>query len=286
MLTLQDLISGLPVIASLVIIEGLLSVDNVFGIAALAKELPHHQQRKAIRLGMAGAYVFRVLALLMAAWFIANTWVRWIGAGYLVWLMCSHLTLHDPHGDAPGKSKRVAPTLIGALLQIGLMDLSLSLDNVIAAVGLAPKDPLTQLPVMWPIYAGVLIAILALQAIAPHAMRLLKKYPVLEPTAFILIGFVGVILIYEESYHGVTGAVLHIPSLVKFAGILFIVFVALLHSASAAARRLLDPPIRLAIPLMKAFAALVNLLFLPIAALVNLLVVTITRMIGVFKTKP
>ena len=60
------------------------------------------------------------------------------------------------------------------LLQIGLMDLSLSIDNVIAAVGLAPKDASGD-PVMWPIYTGVLIAILALQQIAPHAMNLLKN---------------------------------------------------------------------------------------------------------------
>ena len=266
MLTTQDLVSGLPVIASLVIIEGLLSVDNVFGIAALAKELPHHQQRKAIRLGMAGAYVFRVLALLVAAWFIANTWVRWLGAAYLVWLMCSHLTRHDPH-EAPGKTKPVAPTLLGALLQIGLMDLSLSMDNVIAAVGLAPKDPLTQLPVMWPIYAGVLFAIIALQAIAPHALRLLKKYPVLEPTAFILIGLVGGILVYEESYHAITGGVLHIPSLGKFAGIVSIVALALLYSGSAATRRLTDPLIGLAFPVMKGFTALVSLVFLPLMQL-------------------
>lgn len=270
MITVHDLLLGLPVIASLVIIEGLLSVDNVLGIAALAKELPEHQQRKAIRLGLAGAYVFRVMALLVAAWLIANTWVRWLGAGYLVWLMCSHLTRHH-HPDDSGKPKHVAPTLMGALLQIGLMDLSLSMDNVIAAVGLAPKDPLTQLPVMWPIYTGVLIAILALQAIAPHAMKLLRKYPVLEPTAFILIGFVGGILVYEESYHVITGGVLHIPPFFKFAGILFIVFLALLHSADASARRLLNPLLHLAIPVMKAFAGLVHLIFLPLTLLVGAL---------------
>jgi len=267
MLTPEELISGLPVIASLVIIEGLLSVDNVFGIAALAKELPHHQQRKAIRLGMMGAYGFRVLALLVAAWFIANTWVRWLGAGYLVWLMCSHLTRHASRDEAPGKPAVVAPSLLGALLQIGLMDLSLSMDNVIAAVGLAPKDPLTHLPVMWPIYTGVLFAILALQSIAPHALRLLKKYPVLEPTAFILIGLVGGILIGEESFHACTGGVLHIPSLAKFASILFIVAIALLYSASVGARRLLDPLIGLARPPMRGFAALVSLMFLPLTRL-------------------
>ena len=73
------------------------------------------------------------------------------------------------------------------------MDLSLSIDNVIAAVGLAPKTPSGD-PVMWPIYVGVLIAILALQQIAPHAINLLKKYPILEPTAFVLIGYVGILL--------------------------------------------------------------------------------------------
>jgi tellurite resistance protein TerC len=88
----QELFTGLSVIAGLVVLEGLLSVDNVLGIAALASELPDHQQRKAIRLGLAGAYLFRVMALLLATWLATNTWVRWLGAGYLIWLMCSHLT--------------------------------------------------------------------------------------------------------------------------------------------------------------------------------------------------
>jgi YkoY family integral membrane protein len=269
-MTVNDFLIGLPVIAGLVIIEGLLSVDNVLGIAALAKELPVSQQRKAIALGVAGAYGFRVMALLVAAWLIANTWVRWLGAGYLVWLMCSHLTRHLPR-PAPRQAKPTPPTLTAALFQIGLMDLSLSIDNVIAAVGLAPKDPLTQVPVMWPIYTGVLIAILALRAIAPHAVKLLTRYPVLEPTAFILIGFVGGILAYEETYQLISGGVLHIPPYFKFAGILFLVILALLYSADASVRRLLNPLIALAQPPMKGFAALVSLIFLPITLLVGVL---------------
>ena len=267
---LQELLNGLPVIASLVIIEGLLSVDNVLGIAALAKELPERQQKTAIRLGLAGAYVFRVLALLVASWLIANTWVRWLGAGYLVWLMCSHLTRHDVDDDS-GTPKVVAATLMGALLQIGLMDLSLSIDNVIAAVGLAPKDPLTDLPVMWPIYTGVFIAILALQAIAPHAMKLLRKYPVLEPTAFILIGLVGGVLVFEETYLWVKGVTVHIPPYFKFVVILAVIWLALLYSADGAVRRLLRPFIRLAKPLMRGFAWLVSTCFLPLVWLGRLL---------------
>lgn len=260
-MTSQEIITGLSTIAGLIIIEGLLSVDNVLGIAALARELPEQDQKRAIRLGLAGAYLFRVLALLVATWLVANSWVRWLGAGYLVWLMCSHLTKEAPP-DEDGKVKVVRATFAGILLQISIMDLSLSIDNVIAAVALAPKDPDGSL-IMWPIYTGVGIAILALQAIAPHAVNLLKKFPILEPTAFLLIGFVGGILIYEESVHVFTGAVIHIPPYYKFAGILFIVFMALLYSSDTGVRRLMRPLIAVSHQLMKGFAGLVNLLFLP-----------------------
>ena len=77
---------------------------------------------------------------------------------------------------ASPRSRAATAGLTGVLVQIGLMDLSLSIDNVIAAVGLAPKNH-DGAPVMWPIYLGVLIAILALQAIAPHAMNLLRRFP-------------------------------------------------------------------------------------------------------------
>ena len=95
-----DLLSGLSVVAGLVVLGGLLSVDNVLGIAALASELPSSQQRPAIRVGLALAYVFRVLALLVASWLTANTWVRWFGSTYLIWLMTSHLTKGHAHDVA------------------------------------------------------------------------------------------------------------------------------------------------------------------------------------------
>jgi predicted tellurium resistance membrane protein TerC len=101
-MTSQEIFDGLAVIASLVLIEGLLSVDNVLGIAALARGLPPDDQKKAIRLGMAGAYLFRVLALLAATWLISNTWVRWLGAGYLIYLMASHLCEEHAVEEADG----------------------------------------------------------------------------------------------------------------------------------------------------------------------------------------
>jgi YkoY family integral membrane protein len=271
----EELLAGLAVIAGLVVIEGLLSVDNVLGIAALARELPEAQQRKAIRIGLFLAYLFRVLALFVAGWLATNTWVRWLGAGYLIWLMSSHLTRGHAHDvgevlidedDTNDDTPAVHPPAQGmriVLLQIGLMDLSLSIDNVIAAVGLAPKNPNGD-PVMWPIYTGVLIAILALQQIAPHAVNLLKKYPILEPTAFVLIGYVGVLLVCEETYHLVTGVPVHLPAYYKFAGILFIIFMALLYASDRTVRRLVTPLVRISVPIMRGIAAVVAIVLWPV----------------------
>jgi tellurite resistance protein TerC len=277
----QELIAGLTVIAGLVILEGLLSVDNVLGIAALASDLPQHQQRKAIRVGLFLAYLFRVLALFVAGWLATNTWVRWLGAGYLIWLMSSHLTRGHAHDvgeqlidDDPGNddrpvARREVRTMKVVLLQIGLMDLSLSIDNVIAAVGLAPKLPNGD-PVMWPIYTGVLIAILALQQIAPHAVNLLKKYPILEPTAFVLIGYVGLILIGEEAYHLITGAPIHLPPYFKFVGILVIIWVALFYEADGAVRRIVRPIVKMSVPVMRAITAVVGVILWPLATLLRM----------------
>lgn len=273
-MSLQEFLSGLSVIAGLVVLEGLLSVDNVLGIAALANELPPKQQRKAIRIGLFLAYAFRVLALFVAGWLASNTWVRWLGAGYLIWLMSSHLTrghahdvgerlIDDDESNDAKPVRRIAPRAFRVvLLQIGLMDLSLSIDNVIAAVGLAPKEADGD-PVMWPIYTGVLIAILALQQIAPHAVNLLKKYPVLEPTAFILIGYVGAILIGEEAYHLITGAPIHLPAYFKFVGILLIIWIALFYQADGTVRRLVTPLITVSVPIMRAITRIVGIILWP-----------------------
>jgi YkoY family integral membrane protein len=281
-MSLDELLAGLSVIAGLVVLEGLLSVDNVLGIAALANELPAAQQRKAIRIGLFLAYLFRLVALFVAGWLASNTWVRWLGAGYLIWLMSSHLTKGHAHdvgealleesesndrspvqGDAPRRLRVV-------LIQIGLMDLSLSIDNVIAAVGLAPKTPSGD-PVMWPIYAGVLIAILALQQIAPHAVNLLKKYPILEPTAFILIGYVGILLIAEETYHLINGVPVHLPAYAKFVGILMIIWIALLYEADGAVRRVVKPIVKMSRPVMRAITQAVSIILWPVEQLLAMI---------------
>ncbi|MEI6713417.1 MAG: hypothetical protein WCO60_06670 [Verrucomicrobiota bacterium] len=246
-----EILEALPVIASLIVIEGLLSVDNALAIAAMASHLPAQQQKMALRLGIIGAYVFRGIALALTNWIIANQWIKVFGALYLVYLMCSHLTRADSEEDGDATANR--PGLLQTVLQIELMDLSLSIDNVVAAVILSPK--------LWVVCTGVFIGILALRYVAGYCIKLLQQFPILAHAAFLLVGFVGGILFFE------IGTGRHVSSVEKFAGICVLIVISLVYGRFESVQRMLRPVVVWSLVLMRVFALACDGLFWPLRKL-------------------
>src|SRR5581483_5014160 len=230
--TPADLVSAIPVIVSLVVIEGLLSVDNAMAIAAMPSGLPKYQQTKALRLGIVGAYLMRGLCLGFAAWIAGSLWIKAIGAMYLIYLMVTHIAGEEEeeiHGTPVIKLRK---SLVGTVIAIEIMDLSLSLDNVVAAVAMDKR--------LWVVCLGVFIGILALRFLAGYCIRLIEKFPVLKTTAFLLVGFVGVILLTELACEEF-GVPIEIGALPKFIGIMTITASSLLSSETKHGRRILRP---------------------------------------------
>ena len=81
----------LVVIALLILLEGVLSIDNALVLALLAKRLPKHQQARALTYGLVGAFVFRFVAIGAAAYLLQWRIVKLIGGGYLLWIALKHL---------------------------------------------------------------------------------------------------------------------------------------------------------------------------------------------------
>jgi YkoY family integral membrane protein len=229
-----------PVIISLIIIEGLLSVDNMLAIAALASQLPEGQKKVALRLGLAGAYVFRGVALFFAGFIMANEWVKFLGAFYLIHLMAEHFSNYAAETDSDAGTKAHAPrTFWTTVIAIQLMDLSLSVDNVITAVAMSPK--------LWVVCLGVCLGLLTLWLFASVSLRLVEKFPILQHTAFLLIGYVGVILLTEMTAEYYYHVHLHMTPLQKFIGISAIMLLSLWYDRSAGFRKLFQPLIKLAL---------------------------------------
>lgn len=262
--TSTELTDAIPVILSLIVIEGLLSVDNALAIAAMASHLPEKQKYIALRLGIIGAYAFRGLALFFAAWIIANPWLKIAGSAYLIYLMCQHFTdaadKNNDEKDAASKTRGLWATVIA----IEIMDLSLSVDNVVAAVAFSPK--------LWVVCTGVFIGILALRFVAGFCIKLIEKFPILEHTAFLLIGYVGSILVVELTTH------VEVTTFQKFIGILLITFLTIVYSKSAGMQKTLEPIIKGIVWLMRPVAFLIGLLLKIIIWPVKMLIQVFSRL--------
>lgn len=251
--TLTMVKEGIPVVLALILIEGLLSVDNALAIAAMASHLNEEQRKKAMNIGYIGAYGFRIVALLTASLIMGNHWLMLLGSLYLVWLMCDHFAGQDDGEEGEGKAKKVPQSFASTIAMIALLDLSLSFDNVVAAVAFARDSKVL-------VYIGVTLGIITLRLVAGYCIKLLERQPWLEHTAFLLVGFVGLLLGVELYWdHNVKqvlepggfslisegGGHYHIAKSVKFAGIIGILLLHLAYEKKPAVKAVLRPVLRL-----------------------------------------
>ncbi|MBR5894268.1 MAG: hypothetical protein IKZ13_01855 [Akkermansia sp.] len=255
------------VIVSLVLIEGLLSVDNALGIAAMASHLPKHQQKAALRWGLIGAYVFRGIALALVSWLMHNEWVKWFGALYLIYLACDHLQFKKVvHAEdaAAAAAKTAGKGFLATICSIELMDLSLSLDNVVAAVGVVAGSK--GIPVelhIWVVCLGVFIGIAALRIVAGWCIDIIARHPILGHVAFVLVGFVGFVMTVSLVLESSWGIEWHMSVAPKFAIIIAIVALSICYEKYAGLHTVLYPLVKVFRALCTAFAVTVHTIFTP-----------------------
>jgi len=216
-------------------------VDNALAIAAMARHLPKPQQEIALRLGIFGAYFFRGICMGLAAWIIENPWLKIGGAVYLIYLMCKHFAACNSEEEAganPSVGDVAARGLVATIVAIEVMDLSLSVDNVVAAVAMSPE--------LWVVCSGVFIGILALRFVAGACIKLIERFPILEHAAFLLIGYVGFILCFEllgdpKSGMQILPGPVHVSALEKFIGIAIILSLSVVYAENVRLQRVFRP---------------------------------------------
>src|SRR5215208_137236 len=104
----------LAVIGLLIVLEGVLSIDNALVLGILAKRLPKHQQSRALTYGLVGAFVFRLIAVATAAFLIRIRIVQLLGGLYLVYISVKHFFFSDgpPEGEHLGVAPDGSPALV------------------------------------------------------------------------------------------------------------------------------------------------------------------------------
>jgi tellurite resistance protein TerC len=214
------------IIIQLIFLEGILSIDNAAVLGAIVSILPDDkpapypsflnflqpftdrylgmQQTAALKVGLLGAYLGRGSMLLMAAFVIANPWLRLLGAFYLIKLAFENLGArkHAREAEIAVEPQIAATTFWLVVLNVELADLAFSVDNVVAAVALSNQ--------LWMVMAGVALGIITMRFAASIFTYLIRREPIFEPAAYILVLAIGLELILADLYH------LHFDHLIKF----------------------------------------------------------------------
>lgn len=180
-------------VALLVALEGLLSADNAMVLAVLVLGLPKAQQRKALRYGIIGAFAFRSVAVLLAAFLIRLGWVKLVGAGYLLYLVYRHFGRGEAAGDR--RTPPQAASWLGltpfwsTVVKVELTDIVFAIDSILVAVAMSPK--------LWVILSGGILGIVMMRLVIGQLLSLVERYPPLVDGAFVIIAWVGVKLLAE-----------------------------------------------------------------------------------------
>jgi len=205
--------SFIAIVVQLIFLEGVLSLDNAAVLGAMVSRLPAHehipwpkrleklghildkplgyQRMAALRVGLIGAYGGRIIMLLLASVIIQNPWLKILGAAYLIRLALDDLGAPGHEGseeDAMRPLKKQGFWL--TVLNVELMDLVFSLDNVVAAVSLSDHIAVVIL--------GVAIGILIMRFAAGIFSSIVLRFPILKTAAYILILNIGIEILLEE----------------------------------------------------------------------------------------
>ncbi|SHL22220.1 Membrane protein TerC, possibly involved in tellurium resistance [Pseudomonas punonensis] len=226
-------------LATLVVMEVVLGIDNLIFISILTNKLPEHQRAKARRLGIGAALILRLALLGTVAWIVklvdpvielfgqAFSWKDIIliaGGLFLLWKATKEIHhAMDPEPEGDMFVGRAATVGFGAVIvQILLLDLVFSVDSIITAVGMTPHVPIMVVAVV----AAVTVMLLAADPLA----RFINNNPTVVMLALGFLIMIGMTLIAE-------GFGAHVPKGYLYAAMAFSAVIEGLNMFSRRAKR-------------------------------------------------
>ena len=157
----------------------LLSGDNAVVIALACRNLPENKRKLGIALGAAMAVVLRVIFTVIVVWLLKLPFLKLIGGMLLLWIAVR--LVFDNH--EPGEVK-AQPNVWGAVATIMIADGVMSLDNVLAIVGVAEGH-------LGLIVFGLVLSIPLVVFGAGAVLKLIDRWPIIVWAGAALLGWVA-----------------------------------------------------------------------------------------------
>ncbi|WP_159350251.1 TerC family protein [Roseomonas harenae] len=189
---MESITSALPQLLEIMWLNIILSGDNAVVIGLAAAGLPESQRNKAVMFGIAAAAVLRILFSLIAQQLLELWWIDILGGVALLYIAFNFFMelRHSQQEEATEGTAHHDKTLMAALWQIILADVSMSLDNVLAVAAVA-RSNITLLIV------GLAISIVMMGLLGGLLARVLDRYKWIAYLGVALIAYIGFELLWE-----------------------------------------------------------------------------------------
>jgi len=200
-------------LVALSVLEIVLGIDNVIFISVMVARLPEAQAKRARQIGLALAFVFRIILLFTLTWMMGLTApfftvfgmgisgrdIILIGGGLFLIAKATHemhaeIEARDDH--EPGEDEAAGKAFLWVITQLALVDIVFSLDSIITAIGMAQE-----LEIM---IAAVVIAMVVMYAASGPVSRFVADHPTTKMLALAFLVLIGVALVAD-------GFDVHIP---------------------------------------------------------------------------
>lgn len=195
---------------TLTLLEIILGIDNLIFISIIITRLPKHERNKARKIGLSLAWLSRLGLLFSAVWLTHLTHPLFqlftltfsardvfLGIGGLFLLVKVTREIHLELDSLMQKRKHSAYVgLFSTIIQIIFLDILLSLDSIITAVGLTS--------VFWVMATAITIAIIIMFLSSEPLSQFIAEHPSIKMLAFSFLILIGTVLV-ADSLH------FHIP---------------------------------------------------------------------------
>jgi YjbE family integral membrane protein len=177
----------LSALLSIIIIDLVLAGDNAIVIGLAARNLPKHQQKKAVIWGTVGAVVIRALATLFVVWLLKVPGLLLIGGILLVWIAYKLLIEEKGHDVEAGGS------LWEAIRTIIIADALMGLDNVLAVAGAAHGNFLL-------VILGLLISVPIMVWGSTLILKAIERFPIIITIGAGVLAWTASKMIVDEPF--------------------------------------------------------------------------------------
>lgn len=209
-------------LATLTVLEIVLSIDNILFLSIVSGQLPPERQPAARRIGLAYALVMRIALLCGIAWVITlqkpvitlfGFGFSWrdlvLGAGGLFLLTKGTREIHDMVGGEAQYARRAGASFANVIVQIAIFDLVFSFDSVVTAVGMAEH-----LSVM---IAAIVLSMLVMLAASGAVSAFIAKNPTVKMLALSFLLLIGTALVADAMHFNIPRGYLYFA--VAFSGV-------------------------------------------------------------------